>query len=283
MKIIKRFGIILSIGLLTISLTGCFGQHAGSRSDANLADLNYHPGRSAVVKVNHDRSTLNPSRWKSDRVHYSDLDRLNRTSSANVGYLARPNVANDSLRQRQYVYPSGWHQKMIANQAILNRGHLIAYSLSRGIDASGHYRPVNPSGDQNNPKNLFTQTAFSNQKLQTIYESKVRRALYRGKKVIFEAHPIFRGHDLMARGIHLQAISTDRTLNFNVYLFNVQPGIKFDYATGRSWIDRNVTVPIPKDAPDFGSDRRPRIYARRYRYRPVSPRRFHRRKLLVNE
>ena len=49
----------------------------------------------------------------------------------------------------------------------------------------------------------------------------------------------------MARGIHLEAISTDRTLNFNVYLFNVQPGIQFDYATGRSHVDQTMKVPEP--------------------------------------
>ncbi|EEI24344.1 hypothetical protein C5L34_002538 [Lentilactobacillus hilgardii] len=49
----------------------------------------------------------------------------------------------------------------------------------------------------------------------------------------------------MARGIHLEAISTDRSLDFNVYLFNVQPNVKFDYATGRSTIDRTMKVPEP--------------------------------------
>ncbi|MCT7718138.1 MAG: DNA/RNA non-specific endonuclease, partial [Lactobacillus iners] len=92
------------------------------------------------------------------------------------------------------------------------------------IDQSGRYNPNNQSGDQNNIKNLFTQTAFSNQKIQTIFESKVRKALRMGQKVIFQATPIFRGNELMARGINLQAISVNGWLDFNVYIFNVQPG-----------------------------------------------------------
>ncbi|XIF19439.1 MAG: hypothetical protein AJITA_00087 [Acetilactobacillus jinshanensis] len=247
--------------------------------------MDYHAGHSAIVKLNHDRSTLNPGSWKSDHINYAQLDHLNRTSKGNAAYLARPNVAHDTLRQRQFIYPSGWHQKMIANQPILNRGHLIAYSLSKGINYKVRYQSSHLSGDQNNPRNLFTQTAFSNQKLQTIYESKVRRALYRNKKVIFQVQPIFRGHDLMARGVHMQAISTDRSLNFNVYIFNVQPDVKFDYATGRSVIDYSMRIPIPKNAPVFRNDQIAGriIRYRKYRYHPVSPRRFHRRKLLVNE
>ena len=45
-----------------------------------------------------------------------------------------------------------------------------------------------------------------------------------------------------ARGVHLQAISTDKSLNFNVYIFNVQPGYKFDYQTGRVAADKDMYV-----------------------------------------
>ena len=154
-------------------------------------------------------------------------------------------VVSDENRVRQFVEPTAWHQKFMDGQPIINRGHLIAYSISGGISSSGRYNPTDTSGDQNNPKNLFTQTSFSNQQVQTIFESKVRESLRRGNKVIFFAKPIFRGNELMARGIHLEAISTNKSLNFNVYLFNVQPNIQFDYSTGRSHIDRNMKVPEP--------------------------------------
>ncbi|BDR61081.1 hypothetical protein KIM322_13420 [Lactobacillus xylocopicola] len=108
-----------------------------------------------------------------------------------------------------------------------------------GIDQDGIYNPRNKSSDQNNPKNLFTQTAFSNQKIQTIYESEVRTALYQGRRVIYQATPIFRGQKLMARDINLQAVSTDGKHNFNVYLFNVQPGFVFNYSNGQTKVVRN--------------------------------------------
>jgi hypothetical protein len=225
-----------------------------SESDAasvNLAALSYHSGSSAVVTVNHNQSTMNPNDWKTNKVIYSNLDTLNRTAQANTAYLAKRNVANDSLRVRQYIKPTGWHQKFSKGEAILNRGHLIAYSISKGISLDGVYNPGVQSGDQNNPKNLFTQTAFSNQEIQTIYESKVRTALKQGKKVIYQAQAIFKVNELMARGIHLQAVSTDGSLNFNVYIFNVQPDFQFDYANGTSKVDHSMSIPAPAGAPHF--------------------------------
>lgn len=207
-----------------------------------LAKLDFKSGDRAYIDVNHNKSTLIKNAWKVNKVIYSNLDSLNRTSHSNTAFLEKRNVANDSLRVRQFVQPTGWHYNHRNGTQIYNRGHLIAYSISAGIDQDGNYNPNNQSGDQNNPKNLFTQSAYSNQKIQTIFESKVRRALRENKRVIYQATPIFRGNELMARGINLQAISTDGSLDFNVYLFNVQPRCVYNYNDGRAKIDRQMIV-----------------------------------------
>lgn len=207
-----------------------------------LANLDFKSGDKAYVYVNNNKSTLIKNAWKVNKVIYSNLDNLNRTSHSNTAFLEPRNVANDSLRVRQFINPTAWHSNRENGTQIYNRGHLIAYSVSAGIDQDGNYNPNNQSGDQNNPKNLFTQTAFSNQKIQTIFEGKVRNALKQGNKVIFQATPIFRGNELMARGINLQAISLNNNLDFNVYIYNVQPDYVFDYNNGRAKIDRNMVV-----------------------------------------
>ena len=207
-----------------------------------LANLDFKSGDKAYVYVNNNKSTLIKNAWKVNKVIYSNLDNLNRTSHSNTAFLEPRNVANDSLRVRQFINPTAWHSNRENGTQIYNRGHLIAYSVSAGIDQDGNYNPNNQSGDQNNPKNLFTQTAFSNQKIQTIFEGKVRNALKQGNKVIFQATPIFRGNELMARGINLQAISLHNNLDFNVYIYNVQPDYVFDYNNGRAKIDRNMVV-----------------------------------------
>ena len=207
-----------------------------------LANLDFKSGDKVYVYVNNNKSTLIKNAWKVNKVIYSNLDNLNRTSHSNTAFLEPRNVANDSLRVRQFINPTAWHSNRENGTQIYNRGHLIAYSVSAGIDQDGNYNPNNQSGDQNNPKNLFTQTAFSNQKIQTIFEGKVRNALKQGNKVIFQATPIFRGNELMARGINLQAISLNNNLDFNVYIYNVQPDYVFDYNNGRAKIDRNMVV-----------------------------------------
>lgn len=218
--------------------------YGGLSSDdyQKLANLDFKSGDKAYVYVNNNKSTLIKNAWKVNKVIYSNLDNLNRTSHSNTAFLEPRNVANDSLRVRQFINPTAWHSNRENGTQIYNRGHLIAYSISAGIDQDGNYNPNNQSGDQNNPKNLFTQTAFSNQKIQTIFEGKVRNSLKQGNKIIFQATPIFRGNELMARGINLQAISLNNNLNFNVYLFNVQPDYVFDYNNGRAKIDRNMLV-----------------------------------------
>ena len=214
-----------------------------SRTDyPKLANLDFKSGDKAYVYVNNNKSTLIKNAWKVNKVIYSNLDNLNRTSHSNTAFLEPRNVANDSLRVRQFINPTAWHSNRENGTQIYNRGHLIAYSVSAGIDQGGIYNPNNQSGDQNNPKNLFTQTAFSNQKIQTIFEGKVRNALKQGNKVIFQATAIFRGNELMARGINLQAISLNNNLDFNVYIYNVQPDYVFDYNNGRAKIDRNMVV-----------------------------------------
>lgn len=229
----------------TISKAGMAQKAYGGLSHADyqkLAALNFKSGGKAYVIVNHNRSTLIKNAWKLNRVIYANLDHLNRISRSNTAFLEKRNVASDALRVRQFVEPTGWHYNRRNGTQIYNRGHLIAYSVSAGIDQDGQYNPHHQSGDQNNPKNLFTQSAFSNQKIQTIFEGKIRQALRANEKVIYQATPIFRGQELMARGINLQAVSTDGRLDFNVYLFNVQPGYVFSYNSGRARVDRDFKV-----------------------------------------
>lgn len=218
-----------------------------SKQYQELAAINFHPGQSPVFQVNGGKSTLNPRAWRKSHVVFQQLDPQGRTSGSNTAFLNWRNHANTALRSPQTVAPAGWHDNR--NQLLVyNRGHLIAYSLTGGIDQqTGQFTGSGANGDQNNPRNLFTETDFTNQAVQTIYEGKVRRAIESHQRVIYQATPIFRGHELMPRGINLQAISTDGTLNFNVFLANVEPGIRFDYATGNSLPDAAMAVAVPLD------------------------------------
>ncbi len=206
-----------------------------------LANLDFQSGGKAVIEVNNGQSSLDIATWKENKVIYGDLDSLNRTTFV-TAYLDRKNLGRSEGRERQVWQPTGWHQKQIYGDPIVNRGHLLAYTSSFNFDIDGKFK-IGENGSQDNPKNLATQTAFSNQKVQTHYEKLVRDAQkLKGNKVIYQIVTVFRGKELMPRGYWLQAIDSAGTLNFNVYEYNVQPNVVFNYKEGTRKIDRTMKV-----------------------------------------
>ena len=55
--------------------------------------------------------------------------------------------------------------------------------------------------------------------------------------VLYRVTPIFEGNNLVASGVQIEAESVEDSgavVCFNVYCYNVQPGISIDYSTGES-------------------------------------------------
>ncbi|WP_048000487.1 DNA/RNA non-specific endonuclease [Lactiplantibacillus herbarum] len=267
-KLIRRVGIAGLMGL-SLLLSGCSALTSGTNSTASsnsssstattgnvktsgneqqtyqqLSKMTYQSGSAAAIKVNSGKSTLAASQWKNSKIDYGNLDQLNRTTT-DTAYLSKDNLGKSAGRTAQNWSPTGWHnQPVTVNGKRVypqNRGHLIAYTLSFNLTNTGQYRS-GEDGSLDNPKNLATQTAYSNQKTMQIYEDQVRTAMEQGKKVIYRVTTVFRGNELMPRGYWSQAISTDGSVNFNVYIWNVEPGVSFDYATGRGKADSSLQV-----------------------------------------
>lgn len=215
-----------------------------------LANQDYQVGQQAYDILNNDQpETITSSNFKQSKIDYSNLDNFNRAGTA-TAYLTKDNLGKSKGRASQIFKPTGWSNqaKKINGERVfpVNRGHLIAYTFSFNLDQSGNYSKGR-KGSIDNPKNLFTQSAFSNQKIMQLTEDNVRDALSANKKVIYQVTPVYRGNDLMARGVWVQAISTDGSLHFDRYLYNVQPGLAFNYANGRSTLDGTMTVPNPPE------------------------------------
>lgn len=209
-----------------------------------LSKLDFNSGDNIVYTVNNNESTLNIADWAGPKIEYSDLDELNRTQTA-LAHLSKENYGKSEGRSGQRWNPTGWNNqaKKINGKKtdVHNRGHLIAYTITFNLDNNG--KPSKgEAGSIDNPKNLFTQSAYSNQVTFQKYEGIVRDSIKAGHKVLYRVQPVFRNDEKMARGLWAQAVSDDGKVNFNVYIFNVQPNISYDYSTGKSSVDKNMIV-----------------------------------------
>ena len=92
------------------------------------------------------------------------------------------------------------------------------------------------SGDQGDRRNLITGTRYLNVEGMLPFENKVTQYIRKTKHhVLYRVTPIYKGNNLLAHGVLIETQSIeDNNLQFCVYCYNVQPGIKIDYATGKA-------------------------------------------------
>lgn len=158
---------------------------------------------------------------------YEHLDGLGRCGAALavVGDETMPTTERGDIGM---VKPSGWrtarYDGLVDGDYLYNRCHLIGYQLS---------------GENANEENLITGTRYMNTEGMLPFEDEVNDYVDEtGNHVLYRATPVFEGDELVARGVHLEALSLEdggAGVSFNVFCYNVQPGVEIDYATGDSW------------------------------------------------
>lgn len=194
---------------------------AGTTDANTLANLDYTGQQEITVNNNDPAFSKNDlSTAKGAWATYSDLDSLNRVTDANA--LLNRSLMPSAKREPLTWNPTGWHNKRTAHGWLYNRSHLIGYQLT---------------GENNNPKNLMTGTQTLNSPLMLAHEMDIAYYLKQSNDhyVRYEVKPIFRGNELVARGVQMRAQSIgDNTIHFNVYIFNVEPGYTINYADGTS-------------------------------------------------
>lgn len=186
-----------------------------------MASLNYS-GKD-VITVNNNEPSFSKSDLSTNQgawQRYGELDNKNRVTAANA--LLNQKLMPKAQREPLHVNPTGWHNKRVAGGWLYNRCHLIGYQLT---------------GQNNNLKNLMTGTRQLNDPDMLRYEDQVANYLKESPHnyVRYRVTPIFRGQELLARGVEMEGQSTNsNSVHFNVYIFNVADGVKLNYADGTS-------------------------------------------------
>ncbi len=157
---------------------------------------------------------------------YHQMDGLGRCGPAlaSVGRDLMPTEARGSIGQ---VKPSGWQTAKydsVDGKYLYNRCHLIGFQLT---------------AENANEKNLITGTRYLNVQGMLPFENLVADYIKEtGNHVLYRVTPEFESRELVARGVRMEALSVEdggAGVRFHVFVYNSQPGITIDYATGESW------------------------------------------------
>lgn len=157
---------------------------------------------------------------------YSELDSLGRCGYA-MAMIDKSIMPVEKRTAIGSVKPSGWHAAKydcVDGKYLYNRCHLIAYMLT---------------GENANEKNLITGTRYLNIEGMLPFESMVNDYIKEtGGRVLYRVTPVFEGSNLVACGVRMEGMSVeDDEICFDVFAYNVQPGVGIDYANGNSWLE----------------------------------------------
>lgn len=190
-----------------------------------LSDLPAYSGDAYTV-INGNVPDFKDADMSTDSFElYSELDELGRcgTAYANVGTDIMPAEERGSIGK---IKPTGWHTVKYDNidgNYLYNRCHLIGYQLT---------------AENANEKNLITGTRYLNVEGMLPFENMVTDYVKEtDNHVLYRVSPIFEGDNLVASGVQMEAKSVEddgEGILFNVFCYNVQPGIDISYATGDS-------------------------------------------------
>lgn len=234
MKTMKKMALhsylFLCLAVFSLLFTAC-GQtdslrpaEMGGVSDAS-AETPEYSGK-PYVEINGNQPEF-AERDKTEKSfeRYSEMDSLGRcgVAYANIGRDLMPTEERGSIGK---VKPAGWHTvkyDIVDGKYLYNRCHLLGYQLT---------------AENANEKNLITGTRYMNVDGMLPFENMVADYVKEtGNHVLYRVAPVYEGRHLLAKGVQMEAYSVEDEgdgICFNVFVYNVQPGIYIDYATGDS-------------------------------------------------
>lgn len=237
----------LMVFILSLMLVGCSAEDMISSSNSGestsgqseqvgitLSNLPEFQGEDdPFVAINNNEPNFDDSDKTTEAFEtYSDLDSLGRcgVAYANICQEIMPTQKRGDISS---IRPTGWKNKkydtsLVDGAYLYNRCHLIGHQLA---------------GEDANKKNLITGTRYFNVDGMLPFENMVADYVKEtNNHVLYRVTPIYDGDNLVAKGVQMEAYSVEddgEGVQFNVFVYNVQPGITIDYATGENKLSEN--------------------------------------------
>lgn len=232
----RKFLITVAVVLLFIAVSYFYGDR---ERPAPMPKPVEYSGE-LYVPVNDNQPDFTQEELRAEPYEfYSDLDALGRCGYA-MACLSRELMPTEDRTGISHIKPSGWQSvqyDFIDGKYLYNRSHLIGFQLA---------------GENDNEKNLITGTRFFNATGMLAFENMVADYIREtGNRVLYRVTPEYDGNGLVATGVRMEAKSLEDNgegMCFHVRVYNVQPGVKINYATGESAVDEEY---FSKDAQDF--------------------------------
>lgn len=241
-KIIAIISIIL---VLLLTFSGCGGSlfngdifpeidDIGTSVENTIVSLDDIPeySGSPYVAINDNQPSFTEDDYTTEAFEeYAKLDYLGRcgVTFACVGVEIMPTEKRGDIGM---VKPTGWvtsKYDFVDGRYLYNRCHLIGHQLT---------------GENANTSNLITGTRYMNTQGMLPFENMIADYVKETENhVLYRVTPIFDGENLVANGVQMEAWSVEDDgdgICFNVYCYNVQPGVRIDYATGKNWLDEEA-------------------------------------------
>ena len=192
---------------------------------ANLENIPEYSGENYVIINDNIPKFSEEDFTKEPFENYAELDEFGRCgiAYANICKEIMPNNGEER-GDISRIKPTGWVQASYDGEYLYNRCHLIGYQLS---------------GENDNELNLITGTRYFNVEGMLPFENKVDDYIEKNENnhVLYRVTPYFEGENELANGVQIEAYSIEDNgdgICFNVYIYNVEPGIELDYTTGKS-------------------------------------------------
>lgn len=205
-----------------------------SNNNITINNIPEYSGEDYIILNNNVPNFSDSDLTTTSFEEYTPLDSLGRcgVAYANICKETMPKE-NEERGEIGMIKPSGWqtvrYNGIVDGNYLYNRCHLIGWQLA---------------GENANKKNLITGTRYMNVEGMLPFENQIddyfEKKENEANHVLYRVTPIFEGNNLVASGVQLEAYSVEDNGNgvcFNVYVYNVQPGIVIDYKTGESRLE----------------------------------------------